>query len=285
VTVVARRWIPTLDVIETWPQEAMQSKSTLMRLALLIAVGMFLIAPGSAETFVTDLPLEDGGSQRVLYAAPANPRAVLLMLPGGNGMVEIGDDGSIRRMGQNFLLRTLPLWQTHGFGVAVITPPNGMSLFGYRHTTAYAAAIGQVVDFLRTRANIPVWLVGTSQGATAAISGGARLGRKVAGIVVASPVTGRSSSGETLFDGEPGLVAVPALIIANTGDACPASPPGDAPKIAAALARAPRKEVVYLQSSAIEGPACEAMSPHGFFGIEATTIERIAAWIGATAGR
>jgi pimeloyl-ACP methyl ester carboxylesterase len=266
----------------------MQPKSTLSRLVLAVAAGMLLIVPASratAETFVTDLPLEDGGSQRVLYAAPANPRGALVMLPGGNGMVEIGNDGSIRRMGQNFLLRTLPLWQAQGFAVAVITPPNGMSLFGHRHTPAYAATIGQAVDFVRGRANVPVWLVGTSQGSTAAVGGGARLGGKIAGIVVASSVTGRSSSGETLFDSEPGLVAVPALIVANTGDVCPASPPGDAPKIAAALAHAPRKEVVYMQSIAIEGQPCEAMSPHGYFGIETATVERIAAWIGATTGR
>jgi len=147
----------------------MQPKSTLSRLVLAVAAGMLLIVPASratAETFVTDLPLEDGGSQRVLYAAPAKPRAALVMLPGGNGMVEIGNDGSIRRMGQNFLLRTLPLWQAQGFAVAVITPPNGMSLFGHRHTPAYAATIGEAVDFVRSRANVPVWLVGTSQGST-----------------------------------------------------------------------------------------------------------------------
>jgi hypothetical protein len=85
-----------------------------------------------------------------------------------------------------------------------------------------------------------------------------------------------------LFDSEPGLVAVPALIVANTGDTCPASPPGDAPKIADALTHAPRKEVVYMQSTAIEGqPPCDAMSPHSYFGIEAAAVERIAAWIGA----
>src|SRR5262245_15449907 len=214
-------------------------RSAVTRLVLAAAAGMFLMAPAAAETLVADLPLEDGGIQRILYATPANPRAALIMLPGGNGMVEIGNDGSIRRMGQNFLLRTQPLWQAQGFAVVVLTPPNGMSLFGYRHTAAYAAMLGQAVDFVRNRAKIPVWLVGTSQGSTAAVGGGARLGGKVAGIVVASSVTGRSSSGETLFDAEPGLVAVPALIVANTGDACPASPPSDAPKIAAALAKAP----------------------------------------------
>ena len=154
---------------------------------------------------MTDLPLADGGVQRLLYAAPDNPRAALIMLPGANGMVEIGQDGTIRRMGQNFLLRTRPLWQSHGLTVVVITPPNGMSLLGHRHTPAYAATIGQAVDFVRSRTNVPVWLVGTSQGATAAVNGGAQLGGKVAGIVVASAVTGRNSSGETLFDSEPGI--------------------------------------------------------------------------------
>ncbi len=258
----------------------MRDGSPLNRLALIVIAGTLLLAALASsaitETFVTELPLEDGGIQRVLYAAPANPRAALIMLPGGNGMVEFGNDGSIRRMRGNFLLRTLPLWQAQGFAVAVVTPPNGMSLLGHRHTAAYAATIGQAVDFVRSRAKVPVWLVGTSQGATAAVGGGARLGGKVAGIVVASSVTGRSSSGETLFDSEPGLVAVPALIVANTGDACPASPPGDAPKIAAALARAPRKEIVYMHSTAIEGQPCEAMAPHGYFGIEAATVEPIA---------
>jgi pimeloyl-ACP methyl ester carboxylesterase len=249
---------------------------------------MLLIAtafPAKADSLITELPLADGGIQRVLYTAPANPRAVLVMLPGGNGIVEFGQDGSISRLGGNFLLRTIPLWQGRGFAVAVLSPPNGMSLFGHRHTPAYAATIGQAVDFVRSRATVPVWLVGTSQGSTAAIGGGARLGGRIAGIVVASSVTGRSSSGETLFDSEPGLVAVPTLIVANTGDTCPASLPGDAPKIAAALTRAPRKEIIYMESTAIQGSPCEGMSPHGYFGIEGATIDRIAAWIGATSGR
>ncbi len=258
--------------------------SAVIRPIRAVAAGLLLIASASAagaETSVADLPLEDGGSQRVLYSAPADPSAVLLMLTGGNGMVEIAPDGSIRRMGESFLLRTLPLWQAHGLAVAVVTPPNGMSLLGYRHTPAYAATIGQAVDFVRSRANAPVWLVGASQGATAAVGAAARLGEKVAGIVVISSVTGRSSSGETLFDGEPGLVSAPALIVANSGDTCPASPPGDAPKIAAALSRAPRKELLLIESAAIRGQPCGAQSPHGFFGIEAATVERIAAWIGA----
>ena len=261
----------------------MQRNAAPTRLAFVILMIMALVSlavPGAAaETSVTDLPLEDGGSLRLLYGGLENPRAAVIMLPGGNGMVEIGTDGSIRRMGESFLLRTLPLWRAQGFGVAVMTPPNGMSLLGHRHTAAYAATIGQVVDFIRGRTDAPIWIVGVSQGAIAAIGAGARLGRKINGIVIASSATGRSSSGETLFDSEPELVGVPTLIVANSGDTCPVSPPGDALNIAAALTRTPRKEVIYMESSAIKGQFCESDSPHSYFGIEAATIERISQWV------
>ena len=135
---------------------------------------MILIAPvlpAAAEPVVSELPLEDGGMQRLLYAAPENPRAILIMLPGGNGMVEFGPDGGFRRGGDSFLLRTLPLWQAQGFAVAVLTPPNGMSLLGYRHTPAYAAAIGQAVDDLK-QPRRSSGLAGRQQ------SGGNRRGRR-----------------------------------------------------------------------------------------------------------
>jgi hypothetical protein len=97
-----------------------------------IGVPMILIASAFAatETTVADVPIEDGGIQRVLLVSTPSPKAALIMLPGGNGMVDFGPDGAFRRMAGSFLLRTLPLWQAQGFAVAVLTPPNGMSLLG-----------------------------------------------------------------------------------------------------------------------------------------------------------
>ena len=40
-----------------------------------------------------------------------------------------------------------------------------------------------------------------------------------------------------------------------------------------------------MPGAGIEGQPREAMSPHGYFGVEAATVERIAEWIGATTGR
>ena len=40
---------------------------------------------------------------------------------------------------------------------------------------------------------------------------------------------------------------------------------------------------MYLESTALHGQPCETEAPHGFFGIEQATVERIAEWIGAIA--
>jgi hypothetical protein len=247
--------------------------------ALILAA---LVAPASAQNVVTDVPLAGGGSERVLFAGPATPPAVLVMLAGGDGIVEISGSGAITRLGGNFLLRTRPLWLGQGFAVAVLGPPNGASLLGQRHTPAYADAIGRAADFTRKQVNAPVWLIGTSQGSTAAVNGAAHLASKIAGVVLTSSVTRQNNSGETVFDSEPGAITIPALIVANRGDTCPSTPAADANSIAAALVRSSRKEVIYVESDQIRSPPCEAMSPHGYLGIEPIVIQRIADWIRAT---
>jgi hypothetical protein len=239
----------------------------------------------AAQRATADIPLASGGTERVLFAGASNPAAILLMLPGGEGIVDIADDAAGGRGAANFLVRTLPLWLGQGFAVVILGSPNGASLLGQRHTPAYADAIGRALDSARSHANAPVWLVGTSQGSTAAANGAAHLPGRVAGLVLTSSVTRSNRSGETVFDSDPGAIAVPTLVVANQGDACPATPPADTAAVMQAIPRAPRKEVLLVQSSETRSPPCEAMSPHGFLGIEAAVVQRIADWIRAAPRR
>lgn len=234
--------------------------------------------PALAQAIAVDIPLTSG-SERALLAVPQNPRATLIMLPGGNGTVDIGPNGAIGSGGGNFLIRTLPLWLAQGFAVEILGAPQNASLMGQRHTAAYAAAIDRAIDFAQSRVNAPVWLVGTSQGAIAGVNGAAHLAGKLAGVVLTSPVSGPSASGETVFDAEPQLIAIPALVVVNAGDGCRSSPPGAAQTIASYLARSPRKDVIVVQSSEARSDPCQAMSPHGFLGIEAQVVQQIAGWI------
>jgi hypothetical protein len=139
----------------------------------------------------------------------------------------------------------------------------------------------------RSHANLPVWLIATSQGSTAAVNGAAHLGSRVSGAVLASSVTRPGHAGETLFDAEPGAITVPVLVVVNQYDSCGVSPPADAPNILAALTRTPRKELAIVASNQIARRAdrCEGMSPHGYLGIEGMVVQRISDWIRMAGGR
>lgn len=235
--------------------------------------------PAAAQTVATDLPLPSGGTERVLFTGPANPRAILVMLPGSDGVVDIGNAAPTGRLRGNFLVRTLPLWTAQGFAVLLLDAPQHQSLLGRRHTPEYAMAIEQAANFARSRVAAPVWLIGTSMGTISAVNGAARLGGKVSGAVLNSSVTRANVSRETVFDADPAAIAVPTLIVANRGDICPITPPADAETLAAYLSRSPRKEVILVESTQIQAPPCEGMTPHGFLGIEPLVVQRIAEWI------
>ena len=237
------------------------------------------IVPGHVE--VADLAMPTGGSERVLFLGSRAGRATVILLSGGDGVFTIDNVGNVMP-GGNFLVRTRALWAAQGFGVVVPGPANGQSLSGRRSTAAYAAELDRVVDFARSRSAARVWLIGTSQGSTAAANGGAHLGPKVAGVVLTSSVTRPGRAGETVFDAAPGMISVPTLVVANTADTCRFTPPGDAPHIVAALVRSPRKELMMFESREIQSDPCRAHSPHGYLGIEATVVQRIADWISST---
>src|ERR1700722_13647282 len=78
--------------------------------------------PGAAQTAsqtVVDLPLAGGMSERAVLVAVPNPRATVVLLPGGNGVIRIGDAGGIEPDG-NFLVRTRSVWPALGISALVV---------------------------------------------------------------------------------------------------------------------------------------------------------------------
>jgi hypothetical protein len=239
-----------------------------------------------AAAIVGDVAVAEG-TERVLFLGGRQARALVLLLPGGDGIIGLDSGGGVHQLGRNFLVRTLGQWVAQGFAVVLPDAPNGTSLTGRRHLPAYADAIGRAIDFARSQAALPVWLIGTSAGTTAAVNGAAHLGSKVSGAVLTSSATRRTgASGETIFDAEPGAIAVPVLVVGNEYDACADTPPGDAPMVLSALTRSTRKELVMVASGQIakRSDPCQRMSPHGYLGIEDTVVQRISEWIRAAAG-
>jgi hypothetical protein len=225
--------------------------------------------------------LPSGEKQRVLYACPASPGGAIVMLPGGAGDVGIDGEGGISH-GNNFVVRTRALWLEQGYAVIIPDALEGQNMRGLRRSPLYAQVVTALVDFAHAQTPGPVFLLGTSQGSIGAMNGAAHLSASaLAGLVLTESVSRESKSGETVFDASPGQVTVPTLIVANRDSACRVAPAEDAPRIAAALTRAPEVNILYVQGGTSGSRPCGSLSAHGYLGIEREVVTKIGAWLKA----
>lgn len=75
---------------------------------------------------------------------------------------------------------------------------------------------------------------------------------------------------------------MPTLIVSHRKDGCDITPAGDAPKLTRALSKSRKVDIVILDGgSPPQSKPCEAMSQHGFLGIESQAVSRIAQFIKA----
>jgi hypothetical protein len=241
----------------------------LQRLILgLVMLGATVVAH-AAEKF--DLPSGRPGVTQPIYLHPAaHPAASAVMFPGGSGAVY-----AVRK---NFLVRMADDFAAAGITVAIADTPSdhpGGVEPAFRASEAQAIDTAAVVAFLRMRAPVPVWLVGTSNGTISTANAGVRLGPpRIAGVVLTSSVWigGMQATG---FQ----ALRVPTLIVHNRHDGCLLSPFDQAAPALASMHNAPMKELIVVSSSgSLSGP-CDAMSPHGYLGIEQQVVQQIANWI------
>ncbi|MFT8721768.1 MAG: alpha/beta hydrolase [Acetobacter malorum] len=229
---------------------------------------------------VVNVPLREGGSVRVLFCAPARPRAILIMLPGGAGDIGLGQDGSIRH-GNNFVVRTRGLWSQRHYAVLIPDTLNHANIRGYRNSTSYARVIEELLMFAHKEGTAPIFLFGTSQGAIAAANGAAHASPDtLAGVVLSEAVSVMGGSKETVFSAPLQDIHAPVLIVANQSDRCNVAPPQNADRIAASLTGSPDVQVLRVMGGLTQSKkTCGSLSPHGYFGIEDDVIAKISAWI------
>ena len=239
----------------------------LMALLLLAAIG----AAARAEETI-NLPTRPGVTQPILFTGVAHPAASVILFPGGFGL--------LRAVRNNFLIRAAPNFAALDLNVAIADAPsdqpNGM-VDGFRMGEAHAADIAAVIAFLRQRAAVPVWLVGTSRGTISAASIGVRLGPpRIAGVVLTSTVWAVSIPQVPLEQ-----LRVPTLVVHNRDDGCRESPFDQAALGVKRLSAAPATGFIVVSGGKLRSGPCEALSPHGYYGIEDQVVPAIAAWIKA----
>lgn len=263
---------------------------------LLAACGGSAAAAPCGEVF--SIASHDNSTTRYAIAKPpANTRstAVLVLLAGGGGAINLDEQGCAQALTGNSLVRSVPLFNALGLTTVLVDAPSDYpgddGLKDFRAHPKHAADLGAIIAELRSRSSQPVWLAGTSRGTISAANAAARLSGSLApdGVILASALmVGQSGArktwvAQTVFDLPLEAIRIPVLLIGHEADACIRSPASEMPRLQARLSTA-RLQVVtvrggpgQLRPGGLE--ACEGKSPHGYVGQEEEVAAGIARFI------
>jgi pimeloyl-ACP methyl ester carboxylesterase len=226
--------------------------------------------------------------QRFILIRPRNPVASVILFAGGAGTLGLKESRGvliINNYQYNFLIRTRSDFAEHRFMVAAVDAPSDRQYGmhdGFRNSGKHLEDIEAVISFLKNEANVPVWLVGTSRGTESAAYIATKTKEAINGLVLTSSMTVPNRRGMTVTSMSLGRITVPTLIVSHENDACELTPHYGAKQIARLLKNAPKVEVKYFSGgyAPASGP-CDAMSAHGFYGIEKEVVAYIAGFIKA----
>jgi hypothetical protein len=257
----------------------MRNKIIAGLLALLLSGGA-----ARADEELVKLPTRPGVTQPFwVMTPPGSPVASVILFTGGPGLLFSQRQPVLR--GKNFLIRSRDKFAAAGFLVASVDGPSD-HLEGldesFRTSAEHASDIAAVIAYLRQKAAVPVWLIGTSRGTTSVANVAARLkSGGPDGLVLTSSIVAPTRILAPIQSSvDVGTIAVPTLFVHNRDDACMACPFSAVPALMARFTRAPRKELIAVSggSTPLSDP-CEALSRHGYIGIEDEVVGKIAAWI------
>lgn len=262
-----------------------------MRTAALAILLMLASLPAwAADTLLTLTP-RPGVTLRVLVDRPANPIGSVVLMAGGDGVLNLDEQGGIGSgLSGNHLVRTRSLYARAGY--AVFVPDVASDMKGtrnYRFGAAYAQDIAAVVAGARQVAR-PVAIIGTSRGALAVASVFSQSAVLPDAAVISSGVLmgNEGGAGSASTVGNVGAIRVPVLLLRHRLDSCRVSAPADADRFKALLTGSPRVDIVTLDGGSPRGAtadACGAAHFHGFYGIDDQAVAATAQWLAANMRR
>lgn len=217
------------------------------------------------------IPTRDGITLPVLVVEPKAPVGIVVLFPGGTGVLGLGAAG-IAQGADNFVVRTRQRYADAGFVAIVVDAPSdqGLGMNEFRISAEHAVDVTRLVAWARARWPVPVWLVGTSRGTISAANAAVR-GVPVAGLVLTSAVTEGDRRKVTLRDLRVGEIRVPTWFVHHQHDACNASPLHGAQRLATQLT-APVEWKLFDGGAAPTGKPCSPDSAHGFLGLDADVV-------------
>jgi len=224
-----------------------------MRYVLLMASAIVLLLPNTGSPRANETV--SIGASRAVLLRPSAPRASVILMPGGDGHIAAGADGTIGKLKGNQLVRTRNAYLARGLAVLVVDRDVDLT-----RAVDYMAAIKQ-----------PVTVIATSRGTLRAAYGIAGGARPDALVLTSGFLTDGSGSHQNVANilGSPRSLPR-TLVIAHRHDSCRFTlPAGVDPFIRWAGGKA---SVKWLDGGENSGDPCQARAYHGFNGLDGEVV-------------
>jgi alpha-beta hydrolase superfamily lysophospholipase len=247
--------------------------------AVVITASWPAVAADGVETLTT----RPGVTQGYYWQEPAKPpRAIAVLFVGGDGNLALNEAGPTRLRG-NFLFQIRNALANAGLLLVFPDAPSDRSRGLDNRTDAdHANDIRQVILAVKKRADLPVFVIGTSRGTVSTTNLASRNDPAlVKGLILTSTIMERAKNKQhSVFDTKLAEIRVPVLAVAHKDDACYVTPASSVPRLLRALVNVPRKDSVVLSGGKpAESDPCDAKSAHGYFGIEGQAVKTMTTWI------
>jgi hypothetical protein len=214
------------------------------------------------------------------------PKRIVMLFPGGDGIMKIQQKGRRTwfQLWGNYLIRTRAKFvDAEAIAVSVDMPSDEYCCANdfFRLEAKHAADVGAIIAALAARfPGAEFYLVGTSKGTVSVAALGARLGPKVAGLVLTSTVTKESRGGAGLSRFDFGTLKVPVLFVHHKSDGCHVTPYYAVEKITQEYHY---PLVTVIGSEGAHGDECQAFSYHGYAGRENQVAAAVMNWVNTRA--
>jgi hypothetical protein len=235
---------------------ALVFKFILFALAIAQSIGVCI----AVENLITTAQEKNG--EIVPYVLNYNnlsPRYVLILFPGGSGIVDphMENGKLIYKAKKNFLLRARPFFVDEEF-VTVST-----------NSSQIEERIQAIIDDLKKRFPLAkIYLIGTSRGTFDTMRLAGYLSDKIAGEIHTSSLSSIASFNAKKY-------ANRQLVVHHRNDSCKATP------FSAAESSHERygNDFMAMEGGISVGDPCEPFAHHGYDGIERKTVDAIKKWI------
>jgi hypothetical protein len=249
---------------------------------LCISIVLFLMTgTASAGPEIKTIETRPNVTLKFLINKPEKEsRQVLVMFPGARGANHFREKDGRIHLGNNFLVRTTPDFVEKDLSVVIVDTPSDQRLGmekSFRTSASHREDIDRLLLFLVGQGYESIYIVGTSAGTlSAAYLATALENNHIKGIVLTSTMSYSAYLRWLPLE----KVTYPILIIHHRSDGCAATRYSDAVLLKQKFPRSSRVDFVSMEGgSAPRSEPCEALSAHGFLGIEKDVVRVIGDWV------